>query len=140
MHTILQIIEFVKKSYGEELLELTDEQILGCIPSDFIIKLDGEEIDDITRIFADAARLRVLEQANCGKKRVMFDNDKWLKSAPWTEINNLFEKLNFNYRFSDDYEYDIPKPIIKEVSREEYRELEILQSHIMKKLKIHLKD
>ena len=108
MHTILQIIEFVKKSYGEEPLELTDEQILGCIPSDFIIKLDGEEIDGITRIFTDAARLRVLEQANCGKKGVMFDNDKWLKSAPWTEINNLFEKLNFNYRFSDDYEYDIP--------------------------------
>ena len=108
MHSILQIIEFVKKSYGEVPLELTDEQILGCIPSDFIIKLEDEEIDGITRIFTDAARLRVLEQANCGKKGIMFDNDEWLKFAPWTEINNLFEKLNFNYRFSEDYEYDIP--------------------------------
>ena len=96
MHSILQIIEYVKNTYQEDFLELTDEQILGCIPSNFIIKLDGEEIDGITRIFTDAARLRVLEQANCGKKGVKFDNDAWLKSAPWTEINNLFEKLNDN--------------------------------------------
>ncbi len=81
---------------------------MECIPSNFIIKLDGEEIDGITRIFTDAARLRVLAQASCGKQGELFDDEKWLKSAPWTEINDLFEKLNFNYRFSEDYEYDIP--------------------------------
>lgn len=38
----------------------------------------------------------------------MFDNSKWLETAPWTILNELFEKLKFKYRFKEDYEFITP--------------------------------
>lgn len=78
------------------------------IPSDLVVKLENDEIEGITRIFTEAARLRFLEWNKYADTTEKFDNEKWLKKAPWTEINNLFEKLHFNYRFAKDYEYEIP--------------------------------
>lgn len=105
--SILQIINFFYEN-GRALLDLTNEDIWNRIPNNFQIKCDDDEIEGITRIFTEASRLRFLERNKYADTTKIFDNSKWLKSAPWTEINNLFEKMHFNYRFSDDYEYEIP--------------------------------
>lgn len=107
-NTIIEIINNVKEKHPENFTTLTDTEVLNSMPNDFIIKLIGEEIERITRIFTEASRQQFLERNKYADVTDVFDNEKWLKTAPWTEINHLFEKLNFNYRFSDDYEYSIP--------------------------------
>lgn len=106
--TIVQIINSIFDSDNDNWLSLSNEEILQKIPSDLVIKLENDEIEGITRIFTEAARLRFLERNKYADTTEKFDNEKWLKKAPWTEINNLFEKLHFNYRFAKDYEYEIP--------------------------------
>ena len=106
--SVFQVISNILEKHPHSFLDLSNEDVLNSLPSDFVIKLENDEIAGITRVFTEAARLRVLERARCGDVGEQFDNDSWLKKAPWTEINNLFEKLNFNYRFSPDFEYEIP--------------------------------
>lgn len=106
--TILQIIDIIKEKHPNDYLELSNEEIIDCIPDDFMFRFADETVEGIVRVFTEAARLRMVELAECGKLGKKFDNQKWLKTAPWTEINNLFSKLNFNYRFEDDFEYIIP--------------------------------
>ena len=106
--TIAQIISYVKEKHPDDFLELSNSEIIDSIPSDIAIKFEDESVESVTRVFTDAARLRALKQMDCGNRGIKFDNKKWLKTAPWTEINNLFEKLNFNYRFDEDFEYEIP--------------------------------
>ena len=106
--SVLQVISNILEKHPNNFLDLSDEDVLNSLPVDFVIKLENDEIDGITRVFTEAARLRVLERARCGDVGEQFDNESWLKNAPWTEINNLFEKLNFNYRFSSDFDYEIP--------------------------------
>lgn len=106
--TIVQIIRNIYNPDNDNWLSLSNEEILKKIPSDFVVKLENDEIEGITRIFTEAARLRFLERNKYADTTEKFDNEKWLKKAPWTEINNLFEKLHFNYRFAKDYEYEIP--------------------------------
>lgn len=106
--TIAQIINCVKEKHPDDFLELSNSEIIDCIPSDIVFKYEDETVDSVTRVFTEASRVRALKQMSCGKKGVKFDNKKWLKSAPWTEINDLFSKLNFNYRFAEDFEYEIP--------------------------------
>lgn len=106
--TIVQIINSIFDPENDNWLNLSNEEILQKIPSDLVVKLENDEIEGITRIFTEAARLRFLERNKYADTTEKFDNEKWLKKAPWTEINNLFEKLHFNYRFAKDYEYEIP--------------------------------
>ena len=106
--TIIQIINSIFDPDNDNWLNLSHEEVLKKIPSDLVIKLENDEIEGITRIFTEAARLRFLERNKYADTTEKFDNKKWLKKAPWTEINNLFEKLHFNYRFAKDYKYDIP--------------------------------
>lgn len=106
--TIVQIINSIFDPEDDNWLNLSNEEILQKIPSDLVVKLENDEIEGITRIFTEAARLRFLERNKYADTTEKFDNEKWLKKAPWTEINNLFEKLHFNYRFAKDYEYEIP--------------------------------
>ena len=106
--TIAQIIGCVKEQHPEDFLELSNSEIIDCIPSDISLKFEDESVESVTRVFTDAARVRALKQMECGKNGTKFDNRKWLETAPWTEINNLFAKLSFNYRFADDFEYEIP--------------------------------
>lgn len=108
--TIAQIADIIinteddswQKMDREELFEKLSESFFGSI------KLENDEIEGITRIFTEAARVRTLERDKYADMTKRFDNQRWLKKAPWTEINNLFEKLHFNYRFAKDYEYQIP--------------------------------
>jgi len=106
--TIAQIVNILYDSDNENWMNLTDNEVLKKIPRNFIIKFENDEIEGITRIFTEAARLRFLERNKYADTNEIFNNEEWLKTAPWTEINNLFEKMHFNYRFANDYEYDIP--------------------------------
>lgn len=44
----------------------------------------------------------------CGETTEIFNNEEWLKTAPWTILNELFEELHFKYRFKSDYIFRIP--------------------------------
>ena len=105
-NTVLEILKNITKKFPDEYLKLSEEEVLKSIPNNLIFKLTGDDIESITRVFSEAARLRAMEQIECSKTEKIFDNDVWLKTAPWTEINNLFEKLNFNYRFLPDYTFN----------------------------------
>lgn len=106
--TIAQIVNILYDCDNENWMNLTDSEVLQKIPRNFIIKFENDEIEGITSIFTEAARLRILERDRYADTNEIFNNEEWLKTAPWTEINNLFEKMHFNYRFASDYEYDIP--------------------------------
>lgn len=106
--SISKIIKSFYNKNNDEWLDYTTEDLLNKMPNDLVIKLENDEVQGITRVFTEAARLRFLERNKYADINETFDNENWLKKAPWTEINNLFEKLHFNYRFSSDYEYEIP--------------------------------
>ena len=106
--SIAYIVKTVKEKHPDDFLEISNDEILESIPSNLFLKLQDETVEGIARVFTDAARIRTLKEAECGRKGKKFDNKKWLETAPWTEINNLFSKLNFNYRFSEDFDYEIP--------------------------------
>lgn len=106
--TIVQIINCIFEPNNNNWLNLSNNEVFQKIPNDLVVKFENDEIEGITRIFTEAARLRFLERNKYADTTEKFDNEKWLKKAPWTEINNLFEKLHFNYRFAKDYEYEIP--------------------------------
>lgn len=106
--SIAKIFDYIYDSTSEIWLNYTSEEVLNRIPNDFIIKFEGEEIEGITRIFTEAVRSRAKERDKFADLNEKFDNNKWLKNAPWTEINNLFEKMHFNYRFAEDFNYEIP--------------------------------
>ena len=94
--TIAQIVNILYDSDNENWMNLTDNEVLKKIPRNFIIKFENDEIEGITRIFTEAARLRFLERNKYADTNEIFNNEEWLKTAPWTEINNLFEKMHFN--------------------------------------------
>lgn len=106
--TISKIFDSIFNPKNEGWMDYTDEELLNKIPNDLIVKFEEDEIESITRIFTESVRLRAIERDKFADINEKFDNQKWLKTAPWTEINNLFEKMHFNYRFSDDFEYEIP--------------------------------
>lgn len=105
-NTALEIIRNIVKKFPDNFLNLNNDEILKCIPSNFMFKLANDDVDSITRVFSEAARLRAMELMECGTKGIKFDEEKWLETAPWTQINDLFEKLNFNYRFLQNYNFN----------------------------------
>ncbi|MDD4705783.1 MAG: hypothetical protein PHS24_01025 [Bacilli bacterium] len=107
-NSIKEIIDTLKTVHPTDFFEISDSEVLKCIPIDFILRFEREEIDDITRIFSESCRTREIIKGKYAMIPDTFNNKEWLKTAPWTEINELFAKLNFNYRFPDDFEYNIP--------------------------------
>ena len=129
--SIAKIFDYIYDSTSEIWLNYTSEEVLNRIPNDFIIKFEGEEIEGITRIFTEAVRSRAKERDKFADLNEKFDNNKWLKNAPWTEINNLFEKMHFNYRFAEDFNYEIPNlknpPVLYAYEKEVINRREIRQ-------------
>lgn len=82
---------------------ITREEIKDAIPRDFVLFQDDIFTNKIGEIFFNYVSLVQNKYAEVGKTGTRFDATS-LPIAPWKELNDLFEKLNFGYRFKDFYE------------------------------------
>lgn len=117
--SISKLIQLIKKNYPDErAFNLTQTELEGILPNDFIWRNENDIIDQIGNLFYIACCKRVDEQIKCSKSAEVFDNAEWLKNAPWTILNELFEELNFKYRFKSDYQFTTPNieenPLLRE--------------------------
>lgn len=100
--------EYDSNSISKTKLDITKDEFFKVLGDDFIWRKDDLFSNQIDELFYSFATKRHDEQARLGLLQGGFDNEESLKKAPWTLLNNLFERLNFNYRFKKDYEYETP--------------------------------
>lgn len=95
---------------------ISEKEFIESLPDTFLWEKDDMFSNKIDDLFYAFAAKRHDKQAAMGRENGGFNNDEYIKSAPWTLFNELFEKLNFNYRFKNDYEFETPnlteKPMI----------------------------
>lgn len=107
-HTTLDGPKFDASKPNNTRTGITEEEFKSLLPDDFVWEQDDLFANSIDRLFYEFAAKRHDEQARLGRENGGFNNDEYLKNAPWTLLNELFEKLNFNYRFKSDYEFVTP--------------------------------
>lgn len=107
--SINKLVELLKSHYDDEkVFELSKPEVESILPPDFIWRKENDIIEQVGNLFYIACCSRVDEQIEYSASSEQFDNEKWLKSAPWTVLNQLFEDLRFKYRFKDDYKFKTP--------------------------------
>lgn len=107
--SILKLIELINKNYtGDKRFNLSQTEIESILPADFIWRNENDIIQQTGNIFYLACCDRVNQQIKFSKTKEIFDEEEWLKSAPWTILNELFEELGFKYRFKNDYKFLTP--------------------------------
>lgn len=92
--------------YGEEKFNtgtLTRDEIKDAIPRDFVLYQDDIFTNKVGEVFFNYVSLVHNKQAEAGGNGTRFDATT-LPIAPWKELNDLFAKLNFGYRFKDFYQ------------------------------------
>lgn len=107
--SIKVLMENLKEKFqDDEIFNLEKEQFIQSLPLNFIWRNENDIVSQVGNIFYMACCKRVDEQLKCAKSTEIFDNSKWLKNAPWTQLNELFSYLKFKYRFKEDYEFNTP--------------------------------
>lgn len=107
--SISRLIELIKSNYTDkEAFNLSQTDIEKILPSDFVWRNENDIIAQVGNLFYIACCERVNKQIECSKTSEIFDNEDWLKTAPWTILNQLFEELKFKYRFKSDYAFETP--------------------------------
>ncbi len=94
------------EKFGEEKFNnglITREEIKDAIPRDFVLFQDDIFTNKVGEIFFNYVSTVNNKEAEAGKNGTRFDHTT-LPAAPWKELNDLFAKLNFGYRFRDSYE------------------------------------
>ena len=87
---------------------ISKEKFIQILPDDFIWETDDLFANRISELFYEFAAKRQDYKAKLGEGSGGFNNDDYIKKAPWTILNNLFEKLNLSYRFKKDFEFETP--------------------------------
>ena len=87
---------------------ISKEDFIKLLPEDFVWEKDDLFSNRIDELFYEFAVKRNAEQIEYSTKKEIFNNDEFIKKAPWTILNELFKKLNFNYRFKNDYIFETP--------------------------------
>lgn len=107
--SIISLVELLKTNFEEEkIFTLSKDELEGILPAHFIWRDENDIIQQIGNIFYVACCERADKKMKCGETTEVFNNEEWLKTAPWTILNELFEELNFKYRFKSDYIFRIP--------------------------------
>lgn len=107
--SINRLVDLLKKNFpSEKVFALTQSEIESILPADFIWRNDNDIVAQVGNLFYIACCDRANKQIECSKSTEIFDNSAWLKTAPWTILNDLFESLNFKYRFKTDYDFKTP--------------------------------
>lgn len=117
--SIIRLRELINANYSDEKrFQLSIKELEDILPKDFIWRNENDIIQQTGNIFYLACCRRVDEQIKYSKTTNVFNNEKWLETAPWTILNELFEELNFKYRFKKDYEFTAPNmeenPLLRE--------------------------
>lgn len=107
-HILIDGPKFDASKLNNTRTGITEEEFKSLLPDNFVWEQDDLFANSIDKLFYEFAAKRHDEQARLGRENGGFNNDDYLKNAPWTLLNELFEKLNFNYRFKDDYEFVTP--------------------------------
>lgn len=106
--SILSMINSLENKYDDEKkYKLKQNEFRESLPIDFIWRNEDNIVGQVGNLFYKFCCVRMKKQAECGIKGIKFNNDDCLKSAPWTILNKLFQKLSFKYRFKKDYDFDI---------------------------------
>ncbi len=87
---------------------ILEDEFKKILPDDFIWQKDDLFSNRIDELFYEFAVKRNNEQVKMSMTSNIFDNSKYIKNAPWTILNEVFEMLKFNYRFKKDYEFEMP--------------------------------
>lgn len=107
--SIIQLSELLKAKYKDDkIFNLSQQELETLLPADFVWRDENDIIQQVGNIFYIACCDRVNQQIKCSSSEAVFNNDKWLENAPWTILNQLFERLRFKYRFKNDYEFRTP--------------------------------
>lgn len=107
--SINRLVDLLKNNFSDEkVFDLSQEELESILPADFIWRNENDIIAQIGNLFYIACCDRVNKQIQCSESTAVFDNSAWLKDAPWTILNQLFEKLRFKYRFKTDYVFTTP--------------------------------
>lgn len=104
-----QLEKLLKSHYdGEKVFHLSRHELERILPADFIWRDENDIIQQVGNLFYIACCRRVDAQIACSETGERFDREAWLKTAPWTVLNELFGELHFKYRFLDDYAFRTP--------------------------------
>lgn len=107
--SILKLTEILKQNYNDDkVFKLTQQELEQILPIDFIWRDENDIINQVGNLFYMACCKRVNEKLECAETTSVFNNEEWLKTAPWTILNKLFEHLKFKYRFKADYSFNTP--------------------------------
>lgn len=107
--SILKLMEIIDNNYvDEKKFNLSQDEFETIIPNDFIWRNENDIIQLVGNLFYMACCDRANTQIKFSETTEVFDNEKWLENAPWTILNQLFEKLKFKYRFKTDYLFKMP--------------------------------
>ncbi|PKM62965.1 MAG: hypothetical protein CVU97_02735 [Firmicutes bacterium HGW-Firmicutes-21] len=92
------------------LLNIDENTFKELLPRDFIWEVDDPFVNTIASMFYESAAKRVMikSEHGDGQREGLFDNHKFLETAPWTILNRIFETLRFSYRFKTDIEFEMP--------------------------------
>ena len=104
-----KLIYLLKEKYDDsKLFDLSRNEFAEFLPSDFVWMGNNNIVNHVSNLFYAACCKRANEQIAYSKRADIFNNDEWLKTAPWTILNNLFKELSFKYSFKTDYKFDLP--------------------------------
>lgn len=107
--SIKRLSSLLRKHYtGEKIFALSQVELESILPADFIWRNENDIVEQVGNLFYIACCDRANKQIACSTSTAIFDNNAWLKTAPWTILNELFENLNFKYRFKTDYKFSTP--------------------------------
>lgn len=87
---------------------ISEEEFKKILPDNFVWEKDDLFSNRIDELFYEFAVKRNNEQVDLSMKSGGFNNEEYIKNAPWTILNKLFETLKFKYRFKKDYDFEIP--------------------------------
>ena len=114
-----KLIEIIKDKTNKGIRYfLTRDQIQDILPLDFEWTIDNRSTRDklfyhVYHVFLSyvqkihSNKLECINHKDKSLTTKKFDDEYWKKNAPWTKLNHLFEKLEFKYRFLEDYQLDI---------------------------------
>lgn len=107
--SINRLVDLLKNAYSDDkVFSLSQAEVESILPNDFIWRNENDIISQTGNLFYIACCDRVNKQIACSTSAQIFNNEEWLKTAPWTILNQLFEELNFKYRFKTDYTFATP--------------------------------
>lgn len=97
--------ELIIKKFSAEAFNagsITRDELKTAIPSEFVLYDDDIFSNKVGELFFNYVSLVYKKKAEAGESGQKLDLSK-LPPAPWVVLNQLFDKLKFDYRFKDNY-------------------------------------